>query len=139
MIKAIFPTNSFDQFLSSYEEEEDHVSIDDNNDIHSILVYIGLITIILFFLLLIFSLINKCMKIFHDETITTMKTKQQQIRYKRYQSNFLINRQTNMSSIPSSSFLINYQSNNILSKPSLCATLRMLQYKQEKLSSIVNV
>ncbi|CAF4026239.1 unnamed protein product [Rotaria sordida] len=90
MIKAIFPTNSFDQFLSSYEEEEDHA-------------------------------------------------KQQQIRYKRYQSNFLINRQTNMSSIPSSSFLINYQSNNILSKPSLCATLRMLQYKQEKLSSIVNV
>ncbi|CAF2600278.1 unnamed protein product [Rotaria sp. Silwood2] len=88
MIKATFPTNSFDQFLSSYEE--DHA-------------------------------------------------KQQQTRYKRYQSNFLTNRQTNISSVSSSSFLINYQSNNMLYKPSLSATFGILQYKQQNLSSIVNV
>ncbi|CAF3586556.1 unnamed protein product [Rotaria sp. Silwood1] len=100
------------------------------------------------------------MKIFHDETITTTKSifietskknkkknisnrlfsvKQQQTRYKQKQSNFLINRQTNISSVSSSSFLINYQSNNMLSRSSLSTTLRMLQYKQQNLSAIVHV
>ncbi len=60
---------------------------------------------------------------------------QNQIEYKLYQSNFLTSRQTRASS----SFLINYQTYELSSKPSLSATLRMLQYKEQQLSSIAHV
>ncbi len=59
MIETTLPTKLFDH----------------NDDIHSILVYIGLITVILLFLAVIFSLIGKCVKMFDDETITTTKKK----------------------------------------------------------------
>jgi hypothetical protein len=65
--------------------------------------------------------------------------KKQQIRYKRYQSNFSASRQTSITSISSSAYLINYQPKNKSSKPSLSATLRMLQYKEQHLPSIVHV
>jgi hypothetical protein len=59
MIETTLPTKLFDH----------------NDDIHSILVYIGLITVILLFLAVIFSLIGKCVKMFDDETIITTKKK----------------------------------------------------------------
>ena len=49
-------------------------TIDYDDDIRSILVYIGLITVILFVVFLIYSCINKCMKMFNDEPITINKS-----------------------------------------------------------------
>jgi hypothetical protein len=45
------------------------VSIDYNEEVHSILVYIGFITVMLFLLLIIYSLINKYRKMFYVEII----------------------------------------------------------------------
>ncbi|CAF3732100.1 unnamed protein product [Adineta steineri] len=131
MIKTTIPANPFEQFLSSYEENSD--SIDYHDEIRSILVYIGLFTVILCFFLLLFSLIGKCLKIFNDETIPTAKKTQVQFKYR---SNFSTSRQTSVSSISSASSLINYYSP---SKPSLSTTIRMLQYKEQQLSPIVHV
>jgi hypothetical protein len=50
------------------------VSIDYNEEICTILFYIGLITVILFLLLIIYSLINKYRKIFYEE-INPLNTK----------------------------------------------------------------
>ncbi|CAF1071805.1 unnamed protein product [Rotaria magnacalcarata] len=133
MIKTALPTGSFDQFLSSYED--DRASIEFNNEIHTILICIGLLTVILLIVLLIFSFVSKCMKLFNDETNSTTKIN-------RYQSNFSINRQIKKSSISSSSsssLLIGYQSNKTPLKPSLSATLRMLQYRQQHFPAIVHV
>ncbi|CAF1302419.1 unnamed protein product [Adineta steineri] len=131
MIKTTIPANPFEQFLSSYEENSD--SIDYQDEIRSILVYIGLFTVILCFFLLLFSLIGKCLKILNDETISTAQKTQVQFKYR---PNFSASRQTSVSSISSASSLINYHSS---SKPSLSTTIRMLQYKEQQLSPIVHV
>ena len=89
MIQTTLPTNLFDPFSSSYEQSisKSLLKIDSfksffiifkdiinqNNDIHSMLVYIGLITVILFVLFVIFSLMCKCRKMVIDETIRMKK------------------------------------------------------------------
>ncbi|CAF3661341.1 unnamed protein product [Rotaria socialis] len=133
MIKTALPTGSFDQLLSSYED--DRASIEFNNEIHTILICIGLLTVILLIVLLIFSFVSKCMRLFNDEINSTTKIN-------RYQSKFSINtriKKSSVSSSSSSSFLIGYQPNKIPLKPSLSATLRMLQYKQQHFPAIVHV
>ncbi|CAM4892236.1 unnamed protein product [Rotaria socialis] len=132
MIKTALPTGSFDQLLSSYED--DRASIEFNNEIHTILICIGLLTVILLIVLLIFSFVSKCMRLFNDEINSTTKIN-------RYQSKFSINARIKKSSVSSSSssFLIGYQPNKIPLKPSLSATIRMLQYKQQHFPAIVHV
>ncbi|CAF4675537.1 unnamed protein product, partial [Rotaria socialis] len=107
-------------------------SIEFNNEIHTILICIGLLTVILLIVLLIFSFVSKCMRLFNDEINSTTKIN-------RYQSNFSINTRIKKSSVSSSSsFLIGYQPNKIPLKPSLSATIRMLQYKQQHFPAIIN-
>ncbi len=91
------------------------VSNDENEEIRSILVYIGLITVIIFLLLFIFSLINRCIKMFRDPMVLPssrfarmnrkisfglFSVKQQQ---QRSPSTLSISRQTSVSSVSSSS------------------------------------
>lgn len=107
--------------------------IDYNEEFRSILVSIGLIAICLILLLLLYSLIHKCIKMFKAETIPTTKSiwiyfykkkKHLLICYfsvKQHQQRYYTNRFTNrhistMSSVSSSLFLLNYrQSSKTLS------------------------
>ncbi|CAF0912714.1 unnamed protein product [Rotaria sordida] len=136
MIVTTVPTNVFEQFLSSYKENR-HFN-DNNNEMHSILVYIGLITVILFFLLVIFSLICRCMKMLDDKTVTTEK-KKKQLRQRQYRTMSLTDRQKFLSQVSSSSLSANYHTNKSFERPSLLSTDRKLQYQKQNLLALLNV
>ncbi len=120
-------------------------------EIHSILVYIGLITVILFLLGVIYSLICKCLKMFDDEKIPTKKKSKGilcwteisfffshlvQPQAKRYRTNSLTSRQTILSSASSSPLLTSYRTNKSLTKPS---SARILRCQRRSLLPIIHV
>ncbi|CAF1136388.1 unnamed protein product [Adineta ricciae] len=98
-----------DQFQSSYaEREEDYLSIDYQEEIRSILVYIGLVAVSLFLLLIMISLISRCLKVCRSGPEPTMASKKQQRRKSKQALNsFLLYRQISTSSVSSTRFLIN--------------------------------
>lgn len=82
MLKTTLPTSLFNQVSSSVEDdtskslinfENFNFLVKDNDNIHLILMYIGLITVILFVLFTIYSSICKCMKMFDNINVKTKK------------------------------------------------------------------
>ncbi|UJR09397.1 hypothetical protein I4U23_013639 [Adineta vaga] len=130
-------TNDIRMKMVIASDQDDETFIDYKEEIRSILVYIGLVTVILFLLLIIFSLICKCLKIFRSDT---MKKKHPPMQSKQTSNHFLVNRHISTSSVASTALLMKYPTCQIAaSQPSLSETLRMIHYREQQLSSITNV
>ncbi|CAF0788627.1 unnamed protein product [Adineta ricciae] len=109
-----------DQFQFSYaeREEEDYLSIDYQEEIRSILVYIGFVAVSLFLLFIMISLISKCLKVCRSGSELTMASKkQQQRKSKQALNSFLLYRQISTSSVSSTRLLINSPASHMSTQP----------------------
>ena len=122
-----------------------------SNELHLILVYIGLVTVILFLLLVIWKLTIRCRKMLNDDPVTTRKALPRKrsgasrsilskdgsvhcvVGRAKYfnRANSSISRQTTFSSLSSSSLLIGHYCSRSSSQPLLSPIPRTCQYKQQ--------
>ena len=121
------------------------------NELHSILVYIGLVTVILGLFLMVGKLIIRCRKRLNGETVKTRKPLPRQtsrvwrravvkeesfhcvVGRAKYlnRANSSISRQTTFASLSSSSPLIDHYRGRSSSQPLLSPISRTCQYKQQ--------
>lgn len=108
-----------------------------SNELHLILVSIGLVTVVLFLLLVIWKLMIRCRKMLNDDPVTMRKTlpRERSILVGRAKyfnrANSSISRQTTLSSLSSSSLLIGHYRSRSSSQPLLSAIPRTCQYQQQ--------